>query len=240
MWPLQATQRLSSASWLQVQGAMRSPSALARECAQKQKAFEDPDFPPVTESLLDSSTTKMALPDVEWCRLPDCRKKSMKMFPSDPLVSDVRQGMLNDTTLLAALNAIQRDRRLLSSLVVNSLHTDVGLFVFRLFWKGRWEPVLIDDWIPCRAESKSPLFGGTVDNGTTWVMLLEKAVAKLLGNYERIQTQIVSTEQCLELLTGGVLYQRPVDLQHESLINSEVQQLDTMLQVITNLTYFLG
>ena len=46
--------------------------------------------------------------------------------------------------------------------------------------------VVIDDWFPCNKSSESPAF--TRANGNElWVLLIEKAWAKLFGSYENIE-----------------------------------------------------
>ena len=85
-----------------------------------------------------------------------------------------------------------------------------GLYVLRLFWNGRWTRVLIDDRIPCSKEDGSPLFGSCHSPCHTWVMLIEKAVAKLHGSYESLAKVTRGVRAGLEMLTGGAVF--PLDL----------------------------
>ena len=50
---------------------------------------------------------------------------------------------------------------------------------------GRKELVLVDDYIPCVASGEKPCFSESAGN-ELWVILLEKAWAKVHGSYERI------------------------------------------------------
>lgn len=55
----------------------------------------------------------------------------------------------------------------------------------RICKNGRWHDVTVDDYFPCTAEG-GPVFT-RAKNGELWVMLLEKAYAKLHGNYSLLR-----------------------------------------------------
>lgn len=66
---------------------------------------------------------------------------------------------------------------------------------------GIWEDVIIDDLIPCRKGRKyEPVFNTTKTN-ELWVMLLEKAWAKVHGGYYNISAGL--TREALRDLTGA-------------------------------------
>ena len=65
----------------------------------------------------------------------------------------------------------------------------------------QWRYVHIDDRIPCDLK-KRPLFAKGSDPNETWVMLLEKAYAKLHGAYGNLQTGFI--DYGLRDLTGGI------------------------------------
>tara|TARA_B110000285_G_C14814185_1_gene463402 strand:- start:210 stop:359 length:150 start_codon:yes stop_codon:yes gene_type:complete len=46
--------------------------------------------------------------------------------------------------------------------------------------------VLVDNYIPCDQDEGEPIFANS-RNGDLWVLLLEKAWAKLHGSYMRIE-----------------------------------------------------
>ena len=47
---------------------------------------------------------------------------------------------------------------------------------------GEWVNVIVDDFIPCLESDRMPVFSRTTDN-SLWVMIIEKAYAKLHGSY---------------------------------------------------------
>lgn len=64
---------------------------------------------------------------------------------------------------------------------------------------GEWQSVIIDDYIPCYPNG-DPLFSKSRDN-SIWVLLLEKAYAKLHGGYKYLTGGIPS--EALQDLTGS-------------------------------------
>ena len=57
----------------------------------------------------------------------------------------------------------------------------MGIYKIRLCKNGEWVVVTIDDYIPCYYNA-GPIFSRS-NGDELWVMLLEKAYAKLHGNY---------------------------------------------------------
>jgi hypothetical protein len=58
-----------------------------------------------------------------------------------------------------------------------------GIYAVRMYKNGEEQEVVIDDYIPCK--DGEPIFSRSNDK-ELWVMLLEKAWAKLHSSYHRI------------------------------------------------------
>lgn len=70
----------------------------------------------------------------------------------------------------------------------------------RICDQGEWKQVIIDEYFPCISATKGPAF--TKGNqGEIWVMLLEKAWAKINGSYDGIEAGL--TRECLHDFTGA-------------------------------------
>tara|TARA_B110000285_G_C15105152_1_gene607515 strand:+ start:374 stop:1507 length:1134 start_codon:yes stop_codon:yes gene_type:complete len=69
-------------------------------------------------------------------------------------------------------------------LLVSDKMNKEGVFGVRMFKNGEEQTVVLDNYIPCD-ESGEPVFSSANGN-ELWVILLEKAWAKLHGSYERI------------------------------------------------------
>jgi hypothetical protein len=112
--------------------------------------------------------------------------------PPTPILS---QGALGDAWFLGALATVATRPELLDGL---SYDHDTAEFRCRFFKDGAWRTVLVDDRVPCFAESSVPVFACATAGSDNWVALVEKAYAKLHG--------------CYQALEGGTLLQGMVDL----------------------------
>ncbi len=63
---------------------------------------------------------------------------------------------------------------------MNKIVNQEGIYRVRLCKNGEWQQVTVDDYIPCSSER--PIFA-TTKEGDLWVMIIEKAFAKLSGSY---------------------------------------------------------
>mmetsp|Transcript_4880 Transcript_4880/g.4128 ORF Transcript_4880/g.4128 Transcript_4880/m.4128 type:complete len:80 (+) Transcript_4880:366-605(+) len=59
------------------------------------------------------------------------------------------------------------------------------VFRIRLIVNGKYEIIMIDDWVPYNKIKKKIAFCSTYSNNI-WAILLEKAFAKVSGSYEDI------------------------------------------------------
>jgi calpain-15 len=75
-----------------------------------------------------------------------------------------------------------------------------GIYLMSFFVDGIERPVIVDDWFPVhKADNTKPCFARSKDE-ELWVMLMEKAWAKLNGNYARSQAGY--THVACQLLLG--------------------------------------
>jgi calpain-15 len=86
----------------------------------------------------------------------------------------------------------------------------MGMYGIRFCKSGYWQDIIIDENLPCLYDA--PVFGQGNKN-ELWVLLLEKAWAKLHGSYYRIEAG--SSEKVMHDLTGAPSFQytsaRPAD-----------------------------
>ena len=143
--------------------------------------------------------------------------------PSRPLVApgDVRQGILGDCYFLGALSVTSMHQKMLFELFPDITEDLVvadkvvegtpaleqeanaeGVYAVRFWREGRWRIVVVDDRIPCNAEGR-PCFAQLPEHGCEiWVLLAEKAFAKLNGSYEAIVAG--QENEALADITGGL------------------------------------
>mmetsp|Transcript_3195 Transcript_3195/g.9706 ORF Transcript_3195/g.9706 Transcript_3195/m.9706 type:complete len:605 (+) Transcript_3195:568-2382(+) len=105
---------------------------------------------------------------------------------SSPSPEDVSQGGLGDCWFLAAMAAVCEKPKLITSLFVTTELNDAGVYCVKLCKDGYWQHVLLDGLFPANGNT---LAFAQPNRGQLWVVLIEKAFAKLNG--------------CFEALTGG-------------------------------------
>lgn len=110
------------------------------------------------------------------------------------------QGALSDRWFLGALGAIATNPDLLKQVMVSRAHANRGLYTVKFHKSGRWRYVHVDDRIPCN-RSGMPHYARSPDPNEVWVMIAEKAFAKLHGSYEAVS--VGSLEDGLRDVVGA-------------------------------------
>lgn len=122
---------------------------------------------------------------------------------------DIKQGYLGDCYFLAALAALaERPDRIYNLFLLQEMN-EMKYFSVKLLFKGKWVTVDMDEYVPFLYGK--PAFTKAKDN-ELWVVLLEKAWAKLYTSYKRIEAGY--PEEGLHDLTGAPIKQ--MYFQHSS------------------------
>ena len=113
--------------------------------------------------------------------------------------ADVVQSNLGSCYFLASLSSLagvpSRVQRIFSTTKVDPS----GCYGVRLCVQGIWEEIILDDLFPCRDDSQ-PFFSSS-NSKSIWVLLAEKAFAKICGGYANLISGIHS--EALYTLTGA-------------------------------------
>ena len=104
-----------------------------------------------------------------------------QVFYEDIEPNDIKQGTLGNCWFMCALASLAERPKLVENLFITKEKNKEGLYRIKFCKNGEWVEVTIDDYFPC-SPLGGPLFGRAHDN-EMWVMLIEKAYAKLHGNY---------------------------------------------------------
>jgi len=113
---------------------------------------------------------------------------------------DIRQGALGDCYLLCCLSVLAERPNLVERLIITEEFNHVGCYAIWLCDAGTWRSVIVDDYFPYNPNTRLPAF--TKSNGPElWVLLLEKAYAKLFGGYDVIEGGL--PHYALKDLTGA-------------------------------------
>lgn len=170
-------------------------------------AWEDENFDAVGSSLYrdDTRPPRGCVPPsvVEWLRINQGEIEGMdapETIRDGAAAGDVLQGRIGDCWFISAMSLLATDQRALKDVLVSDANRSKGIYTLKFSKNGKWRYVHIDDRIPCDRAGK-PLFAHGKDLNETWVMVMEKAYAKLHGNYENLISGYI--DYGLRDLTGG-------------------------------------
>jgi len=147
----------------------------AQILAQRNTLFFDTNFMPGINTLSRSADLKSAYRQVEWVRLSNISPEATQ--------GATRVGLLGRPWFTATLAACEN---LISDFIVGDNSGLSGAYVVKVTnSQGGEEEVLVDDQVPCI--NGVPVFtipGG--GSGSKYVLMVEKAYAKLYGGYEML------------------------------------------------------
>jgi hypothetical protein len=180
------------------------------ECIKNySEIFEDPGFPPQITSLLNIEDSTLS-PDklnqwqeFEWKRIPDIYP-GQNNFLKDVSCHDVKQGSLGNCYLLSVCSVIAEFPNRLKSIFIINEQNRSGIYCLKFYVEGETKQIVIDDRIPFCPYSGAPPFCKLGKSKNIWPILIEKAWAKYLGNYER--TIAGHPHELFKILTGAPSY----------------------------------
>ena len=175
--------------------------------------FEDPEFPPTANSLLgkdkngnivDSKAYNEKAKNINTNEIGFFRPKEIfgenySLFSKKIEMDDVQQGSLGDCYFLSSVANICKFPNSVQRLFKQSTKNEYGYYEIFLFIDGKRQIVIVDDYLPAFKKNKKPCYAQTKEK-EIWVMLLEKAWAKVNGGYANIISGIPC--EALEVLTG--------------------------------------
>eukprot|EP00929_Paragymnodinium_shiwhaense_P021823 TRINITY_DN14124_c0_g1_i1.p1 TRINITY_DN14124_c0_g1~~TRINITY_DN14124_c0_g1_i1.p1 ORF type:complete len:808 (-),score=123.31 TRINITY_DN14124_c0_g1_i1:317-2740(-) len=194
---------------------------MAQFCKCCRWEFDDKDFPANDQSIGkvvgDTASGVRYEGKADWARATEIAVCSLRdddprkaggamIFEGKIEPADVLQGSLGDCWLMAAFAALAERPGVLQQAFLTR-HVDLrGKYRFRLWDQiknvpgERWVEICVDDKIPVKPGTLTPKFSRTNSN-EMWVLLLEKAFAKLYGNYSMLDGG--QTRWALSAVTGN-------------------------------------
>ena len=178
--------------------------SILKRCKARKEKFVDESFPPCRTSLISDWTTspKAAVWDrFEWRRASEfLTPRDLAVFKQGISPSDIRQGALGNCYFLSALTCLAEVPERIERLFISKQPNPEGLYGIEVCKNGEWLQILLDDYFPCGGPELGPAFSRSNGN-ELWVLLLEKAWAKIHGSYENIDGGL--TKDVLQDLTGA-------------------------------------
>ena len=153
---------------------------------EKGEPWTDPDFPPCDSSIMKPGDKP--LETREWKRAKELFPQGFEVFVGGCDPCDINQGALGDCYFLAAISSLAEVAGRVEERFKITATNEAGIYLVTLFLNGVETPVIVDDHFPARFNGKCwvPCYSSTKEN-ELWVMLLEKAWAKVCGSFSRIQ-----------------------------------------------------
>ncbi len=166
-------------------------------CRENRTSFIDPTFPPNDESLFKASTISssglsqleaVARSPVIWRRPGEISGAGLpfQLFEGIIEPNDIKQGQLGDCWLMCSLASIAEFPIFVENIFLQTTASEYGVYQLRLCKNGNWIVVTLDDYFPCFPEG-GPIYSRANKN-ELWVLLLEKAFAKVHGSYNAIRS----------------------------------------------------
>mmetsp|Transcript_30013 Transcript_30013/g.95912 ORF Transcript_30013/g.95912 Transcript_30013/m.95912 type:complete len:482 (-) Transcript_30013:149-1594(-) len=171
-------------------------SAWLRKCCTFIGDFTDKDGEawevPCEDGKLEGFSDSEGRPvskDVEWKRPAEILPEGFALFLDGIKPNDIEQGELGDCWLLGAFAAAAEFPSLIQRAFNTSEKNWRGKYKVTLFdpCEKKWVDIIIDDRIPCikGSDPPKPIFCRP-NGGELWVLLLEKAFAKMCGGYGKL------------------------------------------------------
>jgi len=112
--------------------------------------------------------------------------------------TDILTGILGDEWFLSAVSILSERPALVERLFLTTQVNELGAYRVKFCKNGEWMNVTVDDFFPCYPMGP-PIFSSSYSN-ELWVLLLEKAFAKIHGGYYQLRDGSIS--EALLDLTG--------------------------------------
>eukprot|EP01135_Chromosphaera_perkinsii_P011000 Nk52_evm34s2309 gene=Nk52_evmTU34s2309 len=192
--------------------------ALHKQCKETNTLFEDPEFP-ANDSSLWYTKPEGVKAKLYWKR-PQELVEHPALFTDGFDPEDVTQGNLGNCWFVASLSSLALHTQALHHIMPDGesvqwfLGESVdakanpeyqGIFRVKFYRFGQWTEVVIDDRLPAVRKANGQfrlIFTHSKTDHEFWSSLLEKAYAKLAGNYHNLISG--RTSDALTDFTGGV------------------------------------
>ena len=218
----------------------RNPSKIFRrqEMYKGTEPWTDPMFIPCRENLCPYNEKGWLLPEnvlftdvvgwekYNWSRVEEIlNSKNYQVFEDGISPDDIIQGSIGDCYFLSAVGSLCKFSHYIDRLFLTKERTKEHLYGVFIFLNASWKLVCIDDYLPYTGKKFRKFAFASSGGKELWVALLEKAWAKINGNYAKIGCGGSPTE-VFDVLTEAYTEQVPInpyykDYLWETMINAE-------------------
>lgn len=136
----------------------------------------------------------------EWRRASDVYGAKLSIFDQIS-ATDIVQGFCGDCYFLSSISSLAEFPERVEKIFQTKQANEAGCYALRFYVNGEPHDVVIDDYFPWHKIKKTWAFSKSSNDGEIWVLLLEKAWAKIFGSYQRIEGG--QAGEALPALTGA-------------------------------------
>ena len=128
------------------------------------------------------------------------------MLYGEPGPNDIKQGRCGDCYFLASLSALAEFPDRIKRIFLTKDVNEAGCYAVQMYINGEKRTIVVDDYFPYDDETETWAFSQPSRANTPkrpseiWVLIIEKAWAKVFGSYQRIEAG--SSGEALYPLTG--------------------------------------
>lgn len=160
-------------------------------CRANNVLFRDKEFPPDMSSLVGPSPPRSyrgQFNNIRWKRASEIfGENNFDVFVNRIDPGDVKQGSLGDCYFLCALASMAENPAMIKRLFEVDTTSPYGVYAVWVNVNGLWTRVVLDEYFPVVGDGpNAQLAFSKGDQNEIWVMLLEKAYAKVYGSYWNI------------------------------------------------------
>ena len=120
-------------------------------------------------------------------RISDVYDASYSMWGSNGIeFTDPDQGSLGDCWIVAAASSVAQTPERIRKLFVTDELNNAGVYSVTLYMMGIPVTVTVDDYLPFESGTSDLVYASASSDKALWMPILEKAAAKLYGNYEML------------------------------------------------------
>lgn len=137
---------------------------------------------------------------LEWKKLSNIFN-NLNHIDKDIYPEDCIQGSIGNCYLISAASKLAEYPNRLKKIFVNHSYNKAGIYAVELYIDSKIKKIIVDDYVPVLPNSNTLVFSKLPSSRNIWMIILEKAWAKHLGNYAN--TVSGHPDHVLHTLTGA-------------------------------------
>ena len=127
-------------------------------------------------------------------------KKNFVVF-KDISPNDIKQGYCGNCYFLSSIASLAESSDRVKAMFLTKEVNEAGIYAMKFYINGEPKIIVVDDYFPYCTHKDDWAFSRSSSEREIWVLLLEKAWAKVYGSYQRIEAG--TTGEALPALTGA-------------------------------------